>query len=307
MSVIERMLFKAFFVLSHVLARGRVTYLLLGVLNRFQKNFVSVFYTYAGSEAYIRRYVLSGLVNATRWYPTPIGIMKQGDGWGLVLASPLLEKEFLNKDNQDELRGLVDRVHQVARWIGAERVSMAGILPSHLAKKGLPIDKSDPRPATSQALEEAVNEVCDRMGIALTQPVIVLGAGGFIGSHFVAHMARTGRSVMPVDPAIGITELPMELAGQKCVLLDIARRGTIRKYINQLWPELTLLNETYPVPAPSVVKRIRAKGIAIYHVSGVDGFVFPDLPVGYEKAVPCCAVHEYVQPIGVRLMQVEVP
>ncbi len=68
--------------------------------------------------------------------------------------------------------------------------------------------------------------------------------------------------------------------------------GAIAAYVEQMWPELILLNQAYPEPPPRLIRQIARQGVAVFHLAGVEGRVHPSLPLGYDNAVPCCAVHD---------------
>jgi hypothetical protein len=52
-----------------------------------------------------------------------------------------------------------------------------------------------------------------------------------------------------------------------------------------------VLNEVFPEPSREVIAEFQRKKIAAYHIAGVPAEVYPSLPMGYRKALPCCAIH----------------
>ena len=87
-------------------------------------------------------------------------------------------------------------------------------------------------------------------------------------------------------------ELPEELKGKAAILIDVSRRNVLQSYVDDMWSELVVLNETFPEPSKKIVSKLTSKSIRIFHLSGVAGSIFPSLPYGYKDSVPCCAIHD---------------
>ena len=86
---------KAAVLICGVLCTLWVPYLILGLWNRVFGGWYSVFYCYAGSKQFIDSYAPRFFVQFYRWFPVPIGILRQNGALGLVIASPVSEEEFL--------------------------------------------------------------------------------------------------------------------------------------------------------------------------------------------------------------------
>lgn len=266
-----------------------VTYWLIGLINRRTGAWMSVFYCYAGSRNYIATYAPPGTVAPFRWRPSPIGVLRQGGRLGLVVASPVTEAEFLDPANAKAFALLQARLSRIARLMRVEMVNAAGILPGVLAARG-GLVVNDSRPAVVDVVTVAVDQVMARELPPDCRDVIVVGGAGYLGAQVAETLRGRGYACHIVDPRGGASALPQSLAGRPCLLLDIARRGAIDGYVNHMWPGLVVLNETFPTPSRRVVARMVARGVRVFHLSGVAGSITPPLQHGYENAVPCCAI-----------------
>ncbi|MEO1638551.1 MAG: hypothetical protein AAFU41_04815 [Pseudomonadota bacterium] len=264
-----------------------VPYRIVGLLNR-RGRLASVFFCYAGSRAFVRSYGLPGIAEMFRWRPSPIGIMRQGDEWGIVMASSMTEADFLDPANADDFAKLQMRLTRAAGQMGARDNTVAGILPGVLkATDGMAF--CDTKMTVVAAVTAAVGRMRDAHFPDGLQDVIVLGGAGRIGSVIVKDLRAQGLTCHVVDPAHGLTDFPHGLKGQRVLLLDVARKGAIADYIPLMWPGLVVLNEVFPAPSRRLVADMQAKGVEVFHLVGVYGRVMPPLPHGYQSAVPCCA------------------
>ncbi len=273
-----------------VLSLTGLTYRLIGWWNAWRGNWGSVFYCYAGSRDFIDSYAPPGMVAIFRWRPVPIGVMRQDGRWGLVLASPVTERDFADPANAADFRRLQQRLGRIADLMGVDVINLAGILPSLLARKGV-LKVNDSRAVVVAAVQAAVAEVKAAHFPDGLRDVIVLGGGGHVGRALCAALDGAGYTCHAVDPRGHATALPVALHGTPCLLIDIARKGAIRDYISQMWPGLVVLNEVFPCPSRRDVARMKAAGAQVFHLAGVAGRIIPPLPHGYENAVPCCASH----------------
>jgi hypothetical protein len=213
-----------------------------------------------------------------------------------VLASPVTEGEFLDPANGAEFRRLQHRLARIARLMRVDAINLAGILPGVLANQGALI-VNDSRPYVVRAVTAAVERMLDDHLPSGTRDVILIGGAGYVGRSVTAALRARGLCCHVVDPKLQTDALPDRLRGQPCLLVDIARQGVIARYVPQLWPGIVVLNETFPGPSRRLVRQMAARGVKVFHLSGVAGTIIPALSHGYEKAVPCCAVHEQsVQP-----------
>ncbi|MEM9058979.1 MAG: hypothetical protein AAGD13_00830 [Pseudomonadota bacterium] len=270
--------------------RTYLPYVLLGAWNRTVGGWFSVFYCYAGSRAFIGTYAPKLFVEAFRWFPVPIGVLRHEGKLGLVIASPVLESEFLDPANAAAFRRLQERVRRVARIVGAERISLTGILPSVIADDGI-LNLPDTRPIVQRAVCGAVRRVMRESFPGGPVPILLLGGAGHIGVPIAGALREHGFAVHVIDPRAGQSRFPDNLRGRPCLVLDCSRPGVLESYLDQMWPGMVHLNEVFPRTPRRVIEPLTAQGIPCWHLSGLAGSIFPPLPHGYEGAVPCCAAH----------------
>ncbi len=284
-------LFKAAIVVAGVISQTPLPYLLIGLWNRVFGGWRSVFFCYGGNAEYLERYAPRALIAAFRWRPCPIGVLRQGDGWGLVLAAPMTEADFLDPANAAHFARFRRRIRRIARWLGVSQIHLAGILPSVLHRGGAEFPVHDTREGVAQCVEAAVAWLVETRFGGAWPPVILLGGAGYVGSRVTALLRAGDREVFVVDPADGFLELP-DLGGAPALMLDISRARVLERYVDQLWPGMVVLNETFPEPPRRVQRAVAERGVDLYHLSGVAGRITPPLPFGYAGAVPCCARHD---------------
>ncbi|OED37893.1 hypothetical protein AB833_21685 [Chromatiales bacterium (ex Bugula neritina AB1)] len=230
-----------------------------------------------------------------RWRPTPIGVFRQGEHWGIVFATPMTEEDFLNPKNKEPFLRLLDRLENINSLMGVRLTSYAGVIPSYLHANGYKNDVSHhfskPLPVINKSIEIVISiefaEYPDK-----DIPIILLGGNGKIGTPLKYHWRDSRTDIYVVDPQGGNVSLPNEIYGKPAILVDVSRRGAIRIYIDEMWDGLVILNETFPEPSKSTISLLDSKGVKIYHLSGVKGVVIPSLPHGYIDSVPCCAIHD---------------
>lgn len=265
-------------------------YRLVGLINKRTGFLQSVFYCYSGDSRYARHYCYLWSERWLKWLPAPISVFRQGGKWGLVLASPVTETDFLDVSNEAQFRLLLRRIDHIAHLVGAAEVNRAGILPSVMYRRFGNISNRLPR---------LVDVVCD--AITRTRalafggaevPIILLGGSGFLGKALHERLSKNDCDVRIVDTAEGISSLPGDLRGRNCLMVDVARRGALAQYVDQLWSGLVILNETFPEPSKGMLRLLAQRGIPVYHLAGTPALILPALPHGYRSCVPCCALHE---------------
>lgn len=271
-------------------SRVYITYFLLGIYNRLFGTFESVFFCYAGSRAYVQTYIPELLVRSFRWFPLPIAILHQSGKRGLVVASPLSESEFLDPVNVTQFVRLQKRIRFIAWLLRVDQINLAGILPGVIDRHEVLVPR-DTREITARAVWGAVKRLIYQQLEGCMVPVVLIGGAGFIGGPIVELLRAKGLTVYVVDPRRGTSEFPAAVVGERCLVVDVSRKGVISNYINEMWPGMLLLNEVFPRPSRKVVQAIEAKGVEYWHLSGLVGSIAPPLPHGYENAVPCCAAH----------------
>lgn len=273
------------------ISRSYVPYIVLGLANRVLPLFESIFICYAGDQRYAKHYTFKWLESFIKWTPTPIGFFKQGNHWGIVFASPMTERDFLSDKNADQFKKIINRLHFIAKLLNVKKVRYAGILPKIVEKK-FAIDSSLTNHTTARAVFAAYKRVITENSEMSRAPVIILGGSGFLGKQICNLLENDSVKIHVVDLIDGSPRIPPELYGQTSVLLDVSRKNVIDRYMEEFWPEILVINETFPEPSRKTISTLRSRGIRVLHLAGVQGKVFPPLPHAYSSSVPCCAIHD---------------
>lgn len=294
------------FILLSLLFEIPILYVMIGVLNKKLKLISSVFLCYAGSPKYAEYYAFKSTYGWLKWRPTPIGILKQGNKWGIVFGTPMTEKDFTSRANQKRFTSIMNRLEKISAWVGAEKISLAGVLPSYLQKQGKEIQGCD-NTMPAMAVVESYLALSDKDFNGAPPPVILLGGNGDLGQEIQKILEVKGVAYWVVDPNGGSTKLPEMLRSKAVILIDVSRRNVLQTYVDDMWSDITILNETFPEPSKKLVSNLKSKGIRMYHLSGVEGNIFPSLPYGYENSVPCCAMHDVSSSIKPILMELSRP
>lgn len=301
---LRRFVLKSLVMTAAIACCTYVPYVLIGLWNRSFGGWKSVFFCYAGSKNYTSSYAPRFAVDAFRWRPSPIGILKQDGEMGLVIASPVTEADFLNPANAKKFKALQRRLQWIVRLIGAKQLSLSGILPSVLRDSST-LKVADSRPVVAETVCQAVDQVVRDCFDGKVPALIILGGKGFVGDPTTRALRAQGHDCHVVDPKVRRQHLPEGLSGSQAILIDISRYGAIESYIPQMWSGLVVLNETFPRPSSRNIRSMQAMGIDVYHISGVAGSVRPPLPFGYENAVPCCAAHAPPAPGTARILKLK--
>jgi hypothetical protein len=273
-------------------SRAALPLALLGLCNSRLRLLRSVFFCYAGSSRYAHHYRYSWTANFLRWHPTPIGVFKQGNGWGLVCASPVTEQEFTDPANKAQLQLLTARLSRIRRLLAADHVSFAGILPSYLKRVNLESSDASPTDRTGDVVAAAVRRIQQDHFNDVAHDVVLLGGYGRVGQQVLARLSQMGIATKILDPAAKSASCSVsDLSARSSLVVDVSRRGVLEACIDELPFNLVLLNEVFPEPPEATRRRLKAKGIIAYHLAGVAAQVYPSLPLGYGNAVPCCAMH----------------
>lgn len=285
-----------------VISRTYVVYVLFGAIARLFGRVESIHMTYPAESRFREAYTfqapfLRRLYRAFDWTPSPIALFWQGGEMGVTLAVPSDEAALVARENEAKLRLLLRRLRLIQRLIGASQVTLAGILPSLIARNridtgGLVV--ADPRPATRRALLSAIDQVVESDFDGKRPPILLFGGAGYVGADLMAALEANGDALCIIDVKEGAESAETCLSrfhGQPILLVDVARRGALAPQISRLWPELVLLNETYPEPTGKMLAALHSRGVRVRHVAGVAGTLRPSLPGAYAGAVPCCAAH----------------
>lgn len=283
--------------------RSWLPFILLGLVNRVFPILKSVFFCYAGNAKYASHYSYPSCRGFLLWFPTIIGIFRQGKSWGLICAAPVTEAEFTNSENAKNFLLLLSRLERIKSLLGAEQLSFAGILPSVIQRKWPESITGDLCDRTSEVVRKAVLEVRQQHFDRQHHNVVLLGGAGRIGRAVHEALKADGVDAIVIDSAVANGATFKDLGTASMLLVDVSRHGAIQRHIHELPEGTVVLNEVFPEPSRDVVREFKNKNISVYHIAGVKAEVYPSLPLGYKNAVPCCAIHsgELGEPVLTRL------
>lgn len=287
---VVRHLFKLGVLALALFARAELPYRVIGLVNRRVGFLRSVFFCYAADSRYARHYCYEWSERWLKWFPAPIALFRQGGKWGLAMASPVTEAEFLDWSNSASFRQLLNRINRIAGLLGAAEVNRGGILTGMRYRRfGT---KTSRLPRIVAVVYDAIMRTRERQFGGESVPIVLLGGRGLVGAALHARLTQEGWDVRIVDTADGSATLPVDLKGQRCMLVDVARKGALATYLDELWPGLVILNETYPQPSESMLRSLGQRQIPVYHIVGSPAFIWPMLPHAYHAGLPCCALHD---------------
>ena len=288
---------KSLLILASELVGNPVGYALLGVVNRLSAGrLITVFLEYPATRKYVSALTFPSYAIRARWKPRFAGIYSPAPGkWGLVLAVSSLEADLVDPTNADRLRGILESVEAIKNRVGAQHTSLAGILPSVLHERNL-YRSGNERDQIAEIVEQSIYETVAKAGLQPDDPVILLGGAGYIGAAVRARLQKNcGHPVVSIDTKTSENHSQMvrqleHYRNQPALLVNIARNKVLDLFLPELWPQLVILNEVFPAADRSMRTRLAEKGIAYYHLAGVQGFAIPKFAGPYAGAVPCCAV-----------------
>jgi hypothetical protein len=275
-----------------VLSQLHAFYWLIGKFNQRLGFINSVFVTYPANSDYLNYYCFDSMKETIKWKPTPLGIFRQGKKWGLVIGVPMTEADFTNANHKTSFGKTLKKLDRIKSHLGVNELNMAGILPSHLAKRLGDSSLDINNQTAAQVVYQSIIDLTLVSG--KTYPIILLGGMGSVGTYLQKNFSQSGsQEIYIVDPRCDNTTLPIQLKGKPAILVDIARKGILEQYVDEFWSDLIILNETYPEPSTQFISQLKSRyAMKIFHIGGVKGAMYPQLPYGYKDCVPCCAMHD---------------
>lgn len=262
-----------------------VFYRLVGFLNRYTKKVKNIFMLYPANEKYSRDYVYPFYERQMKWKPRLVGILWQNKKIGFIFGVSATEKDFFNKDNDTKLREVEEKLEQVRRAMNAEQKTFAGILPGLFFSRGI-IEESPEREVTVSAVTLAIRKIQELEKIVIPK-ICILGGNGFIGSDL---RQKIGESFsFDIEDEIAFQEFAKENREEQVILINLTKKGVLKKYIPYLWEKVVVLNEVYPEPSKEEIEKMKKKRISCYHIVGARGGAWPAFPRGYAGGIPCCA------------------
>ena len=274
---------------ASILGRSTILWRLIGALNRRVLNINALFFCYAGSTQYARRYCYRWSERWVHSTPSPIGIYRQGQSWGIAFASPITEEQLLDSANT-ALCEILTRLERISHLTRVEHVKLAGIIPSHLRRIGHSLDAGAAMSSVGRVVVRAIDETIQASSLPHPATVVLLGGQGLIGSQVTEQLERASVPYVVVDPKGPDAAIPANLLHAPILLVDLSRAGALDHHIDSIPQCSIVLNEVFPEPSRETVTALKRKDCRVLHIAGVKGRFYPSLPGNYADSVPCCAM-----------------
>ncbi len=282
---------KIFLLFLNLLFNHNFVFRVVGWFNKKKGFLKTIFVAYPASEEYANAYVYKRCRYKMRWCPWPAGIFKQNGKWGVMFVISSTDQDFKNPENKEKLAFFVKKFVRIKDMLRAEQMTSAGIIPGMLHRHKL-ISEAPEAEVTVKAVVKAEEEVRKILNWEEV-PLVVLGGKGFIGSRLVEKLNNRvySREVYSVDCEDGIDYInwPYSLEGKRAIIINITKKHALSNYLPLFWPDLVLINETYPEPSKQEIAALAKKGNKVYHVAGVEASSFPSFPKAYAGGIPACA------------------
>lgn len=281
------MLFKCFAILAQVTLNNPVALGFAGLLNRMSgRRLVSnVFLVYPAREVHIRNHTFGWMQSMFRVRPALLGFFLLNKRLTLVLSLTVLEAEIF-KFSREDLQAVSANLGRIQTLLGTPYQSMAGILPSLMLRAGV-IANNPQRSGTVDIVCAVVKELFATEKLAESAPVVVVGAGGHIGSGICEALAHT-HHVIGLDKDDNLAQRLAEIEVPHLVL-NVASYSAWSGILQGLRTGAVVLNEVYPPPTGTIREVLKSRA-NVYHVSGVKTTLsVPCLAQGYNNVMPCCA------------------
>lgn len=272
-----------------ILLTNPLTLWLVGRINRLLgRPLCTMFVGYAASPKYREAYAFSFMLPWIRYRPMIVGLFIQNGRLGIIAMTSSVEPDFLSPLHLDRLH---EGCHRIAERLGIDEVNFSGILPTVFRRAGLmsELHHQSRCRVVGGVVTDAAIRTADAHDIDAYLPIVLLGGRGSVGRAVATELGRRGRTCFIVDLN---DRWPEHLRGERILLVDVSKRGALERRAPQLWEGVVVLNEAYPEPDASTVAALRARGIAVHHVCGVEATSLPPFPGAYAGGVPCCAARE---------------
>lgn len=270
----------------------------------------------------------ASLLKLSKWIPVPINVFYLNGRIGLVFAISALEDQLRKKDELEKLldqliqakfeedreklsyeyasavndvRCMLETVNtltQVVKKTRAREVRFAGIYPGRLDSYGVqrePIEKETTVVAVEQAIKK-VRAKYEKHGMKKDTPIILIGGGGYIGQSLEERIVDRDQCMVitiDLDNRYQFRELTdyYDLRDKPAILVNLANPKAIDPMIEDLWKEVYVLNEVYPMFNWKTIEKLKQADIKAGHIVGAKGFMLFSLGRGYWHKVPCCLAH----------------
>ncbi len=253
--------------------------------------FDAVFVMYPADRRFADHFTFRLRQKCIRWKPYIIGMIVHPSGKRtLMFAISAYVDQMDTKEEAENLRTLYERSFGIKESLGAQSLHFAGTLPGRFVflRINRKNDKYNERSATQINVVKAIESLRQELLHGSSNPVVVLGANGYIGKAVTFSLLEKGVHVIPVDKT---ATTPYRKPCIPYLLVNITGPEAINEYIDPrlMGEDTVVLNEVYPAPHADIVKDIRSLGASVYHIQGVKSATVPPFPGAYQGAIPCCA------------------
>lgn len=278
-------------VISSYVLGNRVFMLSLGLVNRvLGRPFAMTFLFYPARQSYADAVSYRWHQARFSWRPGLIGVFRHRGRLGLSFGIPNLESQIKDAANAENVILLQSRLESIRRMLGADYASLAGILPSVLARLGREdAHVARQRHLTARVVLVALDKVMRLHALERDTPVLVLGGKGYIAGEVLR--LTDGRNVTSVDVGefARFEDFVAAHRGRPLVVVNLSRSDALTDYLGHFWPGVVVLNEVYPEPVPTELAQLERNGVTCHHIAGVAGGAWPPFPRAYRGGIPCCA------------------
>ncbi len=275
-------------IILNLVFNHNLIYRFIGFWNGFFNSPInSVFVAFPAKEEYASAYVYKWNRNPMRWLPSIAGLYRQNGKWGIMFVVSSTPADFYNPENTANLKKMAERTEEIRSMLRAKQKTFAGTLPGLLMSKRI-IRTTPETDVTVMAVLRAEEKLRNKLAYPENCPLIIIGGNGHVGKRLRKKL-RGDREIYNIDKKGKTDKWPYHLKGKKAILINITKKMALSEYAFKFWPELALLNETYPEPEESEILTLNLIGAKAWHIVGVKADSWPSFPRAYKGGIPCCA------------------
>lgn len=263
-----------------------------------------VFVVYPGTEAHKRHY-FPPWVERTLRSVFPIGVIRFGDHWGLIVSGLASDQTLENAP--ERLEAFLSDVHRQFGDVGA--IALGGRLPSLAVKSG--VDLGPPftygHRGTVCAMLGAVGQLADRLGKPTGDVTVALiGGAGFIGSRLIESLTTRYERIIAIDPRyaeassesgnVSYTARAEDVAEAEAVMVLTPRGSDTDSTAPYLSPGTVVADDTHPEMPARIREAMERRGATVLKATVADERMrfLPPLPGFRSDDIPGCLLEALV-------------
>lgn len=238
----------------------------------------SVFLSYPASRIYSRGFSGEADLESNKWNPYITGFFIQKGKIGMMFSISAIERDFLKKDNLENLKMLESKMEYIRIKTRAKNKSFAGILQGKMYKEGFINDKGIS--ITIYSIIDSIKQVQRKENLSSNIPIVIIGSNGFLGGGLKKSLEKK-RTIYSI-------EIGDQIPAIASIVINVANRRSLGQHSEEITSEMIIINEVYPAPPLRVMEKI---GVPVYQIQGAkNSRMYPRLPGGFFGTVaPLCA------------------